>query len=367
MHDDGQSIHLFAGHEDVQFRHRRFPVACEVVVQRGITTGNGFQPIVEVEHDLVEWQLILQHDAGRAHILEALLLTTLVFHQFQNSAHVLLAGQDGGKDDWLFDLGNFALVGPFGGIVHFDVRAVGLGDFVTYAGGGRDQVQIELAFQTLLDNFHVQKTQKATAEAEPQGGGTFRLEEEGGIVQAQFLQRFTQLDVLVSIHRVETGEHHGLDLFEARQWLDGRIFVVGNGVADLGVRDVLDVGEKKSHLASVQGVHFHRLGREHSESLDFENPAIGPQANFLSLAQPAFEYARKHHHAAVGIEPGIENQCLQLVLGVSFGRGYPLPNSFQHLGNALPGFCTDQKSIGGIEDRKSTRLNSSHVAISYAV
>ena len=37
------------------------------------------------------------------------------------------------------------------------------------------------------------------------------------------------------------------------------------------------------------------------------------------------------------------------MLGVSFGRGYPLPNSFQHLGNALPGFCTDQKSIGGIE------------------
>ena len=119
--------------------------------------------------------------------------------------------------------GDLAGIGPAGGIVHFDQFAVGLGDFVAHAGRGGDELKAELAFQALLNDFHVEQAEKAAAKAETEGHGAFRLKEEGRIVEAQFFQGLAQLSVLVRIHGVEAGENHGLDFFKARQGLDGGI------------------------------------------------------------------------------------------------------------------------------------------------
>jgi len=57
-------------------------------------------------------------------------------------------------------------------------------NLVAHAGGGGDEFEAELAFEALLDNFHVQQAEEAAAEAEAEGDGTFGLEEEGRIVEA---------------------------------------------------------------------------------------------------------------------------------------------------------------------------------------
>ena len=67
------------------------------------------------------------------------------------------------------------------------------------------------------------------------------------------------MGVLVGVDGVESGEDHGLDFFEAGQGLDGGIGVVGDGVADFGVGDVLDVGDEESDFAGYQLVDFNRL------------------------------------------------------------------------------------------------------------
>ena len=76
-----------------------------------------------------------------------------------------------------------------------------------------------------------------------------------------FLESFAQNGVLVGIDGVESGEDHRLDFFEAGQWLNGGIAVVGDGVADLGVRHVLDVGDEEADFAGDELVDLHGLGQ----------------------------------------------------------------------------------------------------------
>ena len=120
---------------------------------------------------------------------------------------------------------------------------------VAHAGRGGDQVEVVLALQPLLDDLHVQQAEEAAAEAEAQRDRTLRLEEERRIVQPQLLQRFAQQRVLVRVDGVESGEDHRLQLFEAGQRLNRGMIVVGDGVADLGVGDVLDVGDQEADFA----------------------------------------------------------------------------------------------------------------------
>ena len=69
----------------------------------------------------------------------------------------------------------------------------------------------------------------------------------------------------------------------------------------------------------------------------------------LSLAQRAFENARQHDDAAVGIEPGIEDQRLQPVVGIALGRRNALHDGFEHVGHALSGLGADEDGVGGVE------------------
>ena len=61
------------------------------------------------------------------------------------------------------------------------------------------------------------------------------------------------------------------------------------------------------------------------------------------------KHASQHDDAAVGIEPGVENQRLEPVVRRAFGWRNALHNRFQHVGNALAGLGADQDRIGGVE------------------
>ena len=69
----------------------------------------------------------------------------------------------------------------------------------------------------------------------------------------------------------------------------------------------------------------------------------------LALLQRALNHARQHHHAAIGIEPGIEDQRLQLVRRAPLGRRNLLHDGFQHLGHALAGLGADGQRVRSVE------------------
>src|SRR3989454_2078844 len=281
MHDDRERIHRIASDKNVELDHGRLPVAGEVVVERGVSAGDRLQAVVKVEHDFVQRQLVLQHDAVGSHVFEALLFAAFFFDQRQNAADIFFVGEDGRENHRLFNFRDFAGVGPTKRIVHLNVLAVGFGDLVAHAGSGGDQLKIELALQALLNNLHVQQAEKATAEAESERYRAFRLKEKRRIVEAKFVQRLAQLRVLVRVHGVEAGEDHRFDVFKAGQRLDGGVRVVGNGVADFGVGNVLDVSDQESDFARAELTNFDGLGREHAKRVHIEHTAIRPQADLL--------------------------------------------------------------------------------------
>ena len=289
VNDDGKGVDGLSGDEDVELDHGRFPIVGEMVVEGRVAAGDGFQAVVKVENDFVQRQFVVEHDARGADVFEGFLLAALFFDEGENSADVFLVGENGGEDDGLFDFGDFAGIEPAGRVVDLDHGAVSLVDLVAHAGGGGDEIEIELALETLLNDLHVKQTEEAAAETEAECDGAFGLEEKRGIVEAKFFEGFAQLRVRVGIDGVEPGEDHGLDFFEAGQSFEGGMGVVGDGVADLGVGDVLDVGDDEADFSGDELVDFDGLGGEDAESFGVESGAIPPEADAISLSSACLE------------------------------------------------------------------------------
>ncbi len=127
------------------------------------------------------------------------------------------------------------------------------------------------------------------------------------------------------------------------------MMIVGDGVADLAVGNGLDGSDQEAHFAGGQLVDLNRLGRQHAERLHVEGAAIRHQPNALALAQHALNDARQHHHAAIGIEPGIEDERLQLIAGPALGRRNALHDRLQHLGHAHAGLGADGQRVRGVQ------------------
>ncbi len=232
-----------------------------MIVERRVAARSRLQAIVKIEDDLVQRKLVREHHSTGADVFELLLRPPLLFEQFQDLPQILLARDYRGVDDRLFDLLDPGRVREFGGIVHFQQRSVGLDDPVADTGRRRDQVDFEFPLQALLDDFQVQQAQEAATEAEAQGDRIFGLEVEGAVVQTQLFERFAQAPVFVTLHRIQSGEHHRLCGVESRQGFACGIFVVRDGVADLGIGDSLDGREQEADFAGRKLIARDRFGR----------------------------------------------------------------------------------------------------------
>ena len=147
----------------------------------------------------------------------------------------------------------------------------------------------------------------------------------------QLFERLAQPAVLVRFHRIQPGEHHRLDFLEAGQRLGRRILDAGDRVADLRVGNGLDIREQEPNFAGRQLVARDRLGRLIAQAFHFANRAVRPQLDLLPHAQRAVHHAHQDDHAAVRIEPGIEDQRSQRRIGRALRRGHQVHHRFQHL------------------------------------
>ena len=104
-----------------------------------------------------------------------------------------------------------------GRIVQFDLLAVGQLDLVDDRRRGRDQVEVELARQPLLDDLQMQEAEEAAAEAEAERGGGLRLVAEGGVVEAELADRGAQVLEIGGVDREDAAEDHRHRRAEAGQ------------------------------------------------------------------------------------------------------------------------------------------------------
>ncbi len=348
VHDQRQRIDLVAVDQHVHAHERARVEAHEVVVQRRIATADRLQLVEEVQHHLGHRQLVADLHLA-AQVVDADLAAALLFAQLDDVADVLLGGEHVGTDDRLTDLLDLVHRRQLGRVVHVDDRAIGLQDFIHHRRRGADQVQVVFALQALLHDFHVQHAEEAAAEAEAHRLGAFRLETQRGIVQAQLVQRFAQVRVVLGIDREQAGEHARLHFLEARQRLRCRVAGQGQGVADRRTVHVLDAGGDPTHFTCTQRRQHLALRGEHADVVDLVVAAGGHHLQLVTGLDLALHHAHQRDHAQVVVEPGVDDQRLQLVGVARLRRRDAVHDRFQHVLHVQAGLGTDRHGVGGVD------------------
>ena len=235
-------------------------------------------------------------------------------------------------DDRLFDFGDVAGRRKFRRVVDFDHFAVGGGDAIAHAGRGGDQIDVELALQALLHDFQVQQAEEAAAETEAQRDGIFRLVEECGVVQLQFSERVAQqLRTRGDCTGYSPAKTMGLMASKPGSG-GGRARRIGDGVADVRVGHALDIGDDEADVAGGQFVEHDGLGRERAEAFHLVTLRCWTtEANLLCGRDAAVHHAHQNDGAAIGIEPGIENQRAQRRVGRAFRRRNARHDGFENV------------------------------------
>ena len=279
------------------------------------------------------------------HILE---LAPAVLTHGHDVAHILVGSDDVHLDVRLLrplDEGGVRVVV---GIVHRHHFAVGLVNVVDNGGEGGHQIQVKFPLQTLLNDFHVEHSQKAAAEPKAQSRGGLRLKAQGGVVQLQFFQRVPQVRVLGAVLGVNAAVDHGLHRPVARQGLRRGVRRIGDGVADPGIADGLDRGREIAHLSGRQRITgFQTQGQQVAAFHDLIGCSGGHHFDGLTGAHGALHDTEVDHHAPVAVILTVEHQCLQRGLGVTLGSRDISNNILQHrldIGAQLGG---DLRSVHG--------------------
>src|SRR4030095_1466830 len=128
----------------------------------------------------------------------------------------------------------------------------------------------------------VEQAEEAAAEAEAQRCAALGLEAEAGVVEPQLGNALAELLEVGGVDREQAAEHHRLDFLEAGQGLERGALGVGDGVADAGLGDFLDLGGDDSDLAGAELLQLLDLGAEAADAVDQVERAGGHELDLLA-------------------------------------------------------------------------------------
>ena len=148
------------------------------------------------------------------------------------------------------------------GIIHEKFRSVRLVHLIRNRRRRGDDVEVELPFDALLNNFHMQQPQKAATEAEAERHRRIRFENKRSVVQLQLHDGVFQISEFAAVQRVNAAEHHGLTFFIARQRLFRGAFGVRNRVAHFYVLNGFDRGGDIPYFARRKFALRQKVRRE---------------------------------------------------------------------------------------------------------
>ena len=220
-------------------------------------------------------------------------------------------------------------------------------DLVDDARRRRDEVEIELALETLLDDLEVQEPEEAAAEAEAEGGARLHLVGEAGVVEAELAHGGTQILELGGVDREKAAEHHRLHRLEAGQGGRRRPPVFGDGVADARVGDLLDGGVEEADLAGAELADFRHLGAEDADAVDVVGGARAHHLDGHAPLEHAVDDAHEHDDAEIGVVPAVDEEGLERRLLVALRRRQALHDRLQHIADAEAGLGGDRDGVLG--------------------
>jgi hypothetical protein len=201
----------------------------------------------------------------------------------------------------------------------------------------------------VTNDFKVQKAKEAAAEAEAEGRGGFHFGRETGVIQGQLFDRVAQVFELGGVNREKAAEYNGLGGFEAGQRFKAALAFVGDGVANAGIADLLDLGGEDADLTRPQLGNVDHLRLQNGEFFDGVDRVGLHHADPVALFHHAVHDAQHDDHAKVGVIPAVDQHRLQGRIAVALRRRQAGNDGFEHVGNPEAGFGRDQHRVRGVK------------------
>ena len=247
-------------------------------------------------------------------------------------------------------------------VVDFDDLAFDRVDAVLDRRRGRDEAQVELALESLAHDLHVEETEEPAPEAEAQRAGRLGLVRDARIVQAEPLERFPKVRVVVAVDGIEAAEDHRLGVLIALERLAWPRRL-GDGLTTAGFADVLDARDQISDLTGFE----HRHGRGHrsavADLVGFVHRVRLQEPQAGTGRQPAVHDPHRADDPAVLIEVRIEDEGLQRGVAIAFRRGDAVDDGIEQLGDALARLRAEPQDLVGWDAQDALDLVGVEVGI----
>ena len=104
VQDQRKSIDRLAGDQHVELDQLAFLIAGQMIIERSVALRDRFQPVVKIEHDLVQRQFVDEHHAVGRDVFKLFLHAAFFVEQRQDAAEKFVVRQDRRLDERLFDL-----------------------------------------------------------------------------------------------------------------------------------------------------------------------------------------------------------------------------------------------------------------------
>src|SRR5215208_608729 len=197
-----------------------------------------------------------------------------------------------------------------------------------------DQIDPELALEALLHDLHVEQAEEAAAEAEPERDRAFGLVSERGVVEMQLLEGLTQERVVLAADGVDAGEDEALRLLVTGERLGRRPGDGREGVADLGLADVLQSCCDIADLAGLKLFDRDELGPKHPELERLGFGARRHESDLVVLAERSLGEPDIDDDALVRVVVAVEDQALDGERRVALRRRDAGDDGLEDLGDA---------------------------------
>ena len=129
---------------------------------------------------------------------------------------ILLWRQDRAAGDGLAHNLDVRHIRQFGRVVDVNGLLALFHDLIDNSGRRRDEIEVVLSLQSLLDDLHVQHTEEATAKAEAERIGCLGLVKQRRVVERQLAKGVTEILVIIGVDRKDAGINLRLYRFGSR-------------------------------------------------------------------------------------------------------------------------------------------------------
>ena len=150
------------------------------------------------------------------------LLAAALAAEGEDAAEVFVGDHDGRLDPGFLDVGDVAGIRHVGRVVKLvETTPLVFMMLVDDAGGGGDEVQVELAGEAFLDDLEVEEAEEAAAVAEAEGGRRLGLEVEAGVVEAELAEAVSEVLEIVGVDGEQAAPDDGdagLEAGEGTGW-----------------------------------------------------------------------------------------------------------------------------------------------------